>query len=85
MAESWEWYEDRQRGLGDRFVKEVILRIGEIEKSPEKYPNRYKLYKETMVEIFPFLLIYKLNKKRSLIRIVSIFHTSRNPRKKYKA
>ena len=22
IAQSWEWYEDRQQGLGDRFVKE---------------------------------------------------------------
>ena len=27
IAQSWEWYEDRQRGLGDRFVNEVVKRI----------------------------------------------------------
>ena len=24
ITKSWEWYEDRQPGLGDKFVKEVL-------------------------------------------------------------
>ena len=34
IAKSWEWYEERQPGLGDRFVKEVTSRIGKIEQAP---------------------------------------------------
>ena len=45
IAESWEWYEDRQQGLGDRFVEEIITRIHKIEQNPERYPSRYKLYR----------------------------------------
>ena len=50
ISESWDWYEERQPGLGDRFVKEVIDRIKQIERSPERYPNRFKLYRETTVK-----------------------------------
>jgi plasmid stabilization system protein ParE len=84
ISESWNWYEERQQGLGDRFVKEVINRIREIEQHPERYPNRHKSYKETLVNIFPYLIIYRINKRKKLILVVSVFHTSLNPRRKYK-
>jgi len=83
IIKAWEWYEDRQQGLGDRFLKELKSRIHLIEQYPERYPSRYKSYKETLVPVFPFLIIYRLNKKKKSVRIVSIFHTSLNPKKKY--
>mgnify|MGYP001555132440 CR=1 FL=1 len=60
MAVSWDWYEERLKGLGDKFVKEVIDRISNIQQSPDRY-----------------------NKRKKLVWIVSVFHTSRNPKKKY--
>jgi len=83
INESWNWYEERQPGLGDRFLKELTDRIYIIEQTPDKFPTRFKTYKETQVPVFPFLIIYRINNKKKLIRIVSIFHTSRNPKKKY--
>jgi uncharacterized protein (DUF2235 family) len=31
ITEAWNWYEDRQPGLGDHFLKEVSARIEKIE------------------------------------------------------
>jgi plasmid stabilization system protein ParE len=84
IAISWEWYEERQVGLGDGFVKEVIARIKDIQKNPERYPVRYKSYQEVSVPSFPFILIYRVIKKQRSVRIISVFHTSQNPQKKYK-
>ncbi len=84
ISKSLDWYEERQPGLGDRFVKEVIDRIKQIERDPERYPNRYKLCRETSVKTFPYLIIYRINKRKKLISILSVFHTSQNPRKKYR-
>lgn len=83
IVKAWEWYEDRHQGLGDRFVKELRNRISLIQQHPDRYPSRYKSYKETSVPIFPFLIIYRINKKKGIVRIVSVFHTSLNPKKKY--
>jgi len=55
IAQSWEWYEERQQTLGDRFVQEVTGKIRLIEQNPERYPTRYKSYKETSLNIFLFL------------------------------
>jgi plasmid stabilization system protein ParE len=84
IIEAWEWYEERQQGLGDRFIKELTDRIRLVEQNPDRYPTRYKSYKETPVPVFPFLIIYRLNRKKKLVRIVSVFHTSLNPKKKFK-
>ncbi len=84
ITEAWEWYEERQQTLGDSFVKEVINKIRLIEQDPDRYPTRYKSYKETLVKIFPFLVIYRINGKKKSVRIVSVFHTSLNPSKKFK-
>jgi plasmid stabilization system protein ParE len=81
---SWTWYEERQQGLGDRLVTETIYRLRQIEQTPERYSIRYKNYRETKIEVFPFVIIYKINKKKKLIYVVSIFHASRNPKRKYK-
>jgi hypothetical protein len=50
----------------------------------DRFPTRFKSYKEAPVPTFPFLLIYRISKKSNLIRVVSVFHTSRNPKKKYR-
>jgi (2Fe-2S) ferredoxin len=42
ITQAWEWYEQMQQNLGDRFVKEVINKIRLIEQNPERYPTRYK-------------------------------------------
>lgn len=83
IAASWNWYEDRQLGLGDRFLKELTDIIHTIEQTPNKYPTRFKSYKETSIPVFPFLIIYRINERKKLVRVVSIFHTSRNPKKKH--
>lgn len=80
---SWNWYEERSRGLGDRFVKEVKDTIFKIIQEPNRYPLRYKNYRQTVVDTFPFLIIFQINERRKLVRIISVFHTSRHPGKKY--
>ena len=84
IAAAWTWYEDRQQGLGDRFLKELTGRIRKIEQTPDRYPTRYKSYKESPVPVFPYLIIYRLNRTKNIVRIVAVFHTSLNPKKKHR-
>lgn len=44
LLAAWEWYEDKQEGLGDRFKKEVYDKISQIEITPEHYPQRKKKF-----------------------------------------
>jgi len=83
LLEAWDWYDDRWPGLGDRFVREVEKRVQQIEKTPERYAERRIGFRETKVNVFPYLIIYRIHKRKKIVAIGSIFHTSRNPRKKY--
>jgi hypothetical protein len=82
IFESWKYYEKQQTGLGDRFEDEVFKKIELIKTNPLHYPVKKKMH-EANTDIFPFLIVYKINKSRKLIMIVSVFHTSRHPRRKY--
>ncbi len=83
LLEAWEWYEDKQIGLGDKFKHQADICIRAVEKNPERYPERRRNYREGIVKGFPYLIIYRIHKRRNTIAIVSVFHTSRSPRRKY--
>ena len=50
---------------------------------PEMYPEKVASFREAKIEVFPYLLIYKVAKRKKVITIVSVFHMSRNPKIKY--
>ena len=63
--EAYEWYEDKRNGLGERFLKAVRKKIEEIVLHPEAYGSKGNLkFREAEVEIFPYLVVYKLNKRK---------------------
>lgn len=83
MLEAWQWYEDRKEGLGDRYINQINLKIKQIIQAPERYSEKKKSFREAKIDVFPYLLIYKIAKRKKVITIISIFHMSRNPKIKY--
>lgn len=84
LADSWTWYEEQQHGLGDRFTDTILKTIQQLEENPAKGLSRSKIYKEAIVRTFPFLVIYRIDTQEKTIFIHSIFHSNRNPKKKYR-
>ena len=84
LIEAWEWYEDKQTGLGDKFKKEVFAVIDHITAYPAHYPLKKKPYREALIDVFPYVIIYRALSKEKVIVIQSVFHARRNPRNKYK-
>ena len=84
LSEAWEWYEDKQPGLGDKFKQQVYNFVRIIEQEPTRYPERRRNYLEGRAKIFPYMVIYRIHKRRKIIAIASVFHIRRNPGKKYK-
>lgn len=79
-----EWYEDQQPGLGSRFEESVQKLIRYIGDTPLIFPNKKYDTREGKIEDFPYLVVYKIFPAKNLIYITSIFHTSRNPKRKYR-
>ncbi len=82
---SYWWYEEQQNGLGERFAFCLRTKLQLICSSPELYAKKGTLNHEASLDKpFPFIVVYVIDKKLNKVIITSIFHTSRNPRKKHK-
>lgn len=79
VFESFNWYEKKQSGLGDEFLSEIQNSFQLIGKNPESYRIRYRQkVRAFVVDRFPFLILYIIKEK--MVDVVSVFHTSRNPK-----
>ncbi len=83
--EAYAWYETQKKGLGERFSLFVRKKMDEIAQNPEHYGERTKkVYREARLDIFPYLIIYKIYKPRNVIFVTAIHNTKKHPRKKYR-
>jgi len=80
IQESFDYYEEEKIGLGDRFKSQLKKEIDYILVNPKHFKVVRKSFRQAVVNLFPFLIIYKISKEN--IVIYSIFHTSRNPKEK---
>lgn len=84
VYDGYSWYENKQAGLGDRFLESVWERIQDIILYPENYGYSKVPFREAAVDDFPYTIVYRLNKRKRLIFISAIYHTKRNPKHKYR-
>lgn len=84
FVESIIWYNQQKNGLGERFSLSVESIIKKIELTPEFYGYSKKPFREVTVPVFPFKIVFKINKAKKVIYVLSIFHTSRNPKNKFR-
>ena len=74
-------YEEKQEGLGARFMDEVDNTALEISKIPTAYINAYKTTRERKTKFFPFKLIY--TREDNIVFIHAVYPCKANPSKKY--
>jgi len=84
LEKSFNWYEDNQADLGERFLNQFYKKLNIILSYPKRSIIRKAPYREARIDIFPFLIVYRVNEIKKEIFIVSVFHFSRNPKRKYK-
>lgn len=79
---AYEYYEEKQEGLGERFDVNLDNIINYITNYPKHFRIVKKEYRQVLVKSFPYLVIYSIKKDTVLVH--RVFNTSRNPKKKYK-
>lgn len=84
LQESFDWYEERSAGLGEIFVEAIDRSLLAISLNPLAYPRYKSRYRQFVVDKFPYIIIYESLEFNDLINVLHIFHTSRNPKFKYK-
>ncbi|MFK7059415.1 type II toxin-antitoxin system RelE/ParE family toxin [Flavobacterium oreochromis] len=66
--------------LGHKFLLAIEETYLKISKNPY-YQIRYKNYRATTINKFPFLLFYTIEENTNSIKILSCFHTSKSTKK----
>jgi plasmid stabilization system protein ParE len=84
-TQSAVWYEIQNPGLGARFILAIEEALVVIQNSPESFAFKHGRFRQFVVNRFPFVIVYVYNKDNHVISIVSIYHTSRNPKGKFRA
>lgn len=80
IIDGFLWYEEKKTGLGERFFHEVQNYLNYISQHPNHYQKRRKNYREAVLKVFPFVIIYELIE--SNIVVYSVFPSLANPNKK---
>ena len=81
LYQAYWWYEDRKKGLGELFFEEINSSLEVLKNNPESFQLKYKKFHQMPIKKFPYVILYKIYP--SEIAIQAVFHTSRNPKKKY--
>jgi toxin ParE1/3/4 len=75
---AFSFYEERRRGLGERFRDHLDHAIGSVQRSPERYPEVYRDLRRRLVERFPYAIFYRIYP--GVVLIVALMHAKQNPR-----
>jgi len=85
FIDAYYWYEFARERLGDRFMNCVEKRLQQISEHPQHYGSKENpRYREIKVENFPYTIVYEFFPRKKIIHIAAIYHSSRNPKKKYR-
>ncbi len=79
----YDWFENEQPELGQKFIDAVEKAEYHIIKTPLGFECQYKKSREIQTSPFNYLLIYTVEK--SAIYVHAIFPGKSNPKKKYKS
>jgi plasmid stabilization system protein ParE len=79
IADAYNWYEAREPGLGEDFLRCVEACVLTIQRHPELYPTAVDEFRRALVRRFPFEVFYEPH--GDCITIYSVFHCSQDPQK----
>ena len=74
---AYDYYESKRGGLGETFADAVQVVLGRIGQMPRIHRVVFADIRRAVVRGFPYCVYYR--EEASLIRVLSVFHTSRDP------
>ncbi len=77
LDQALEWYDNVHEGLAHDFMSQVERTLDNIISHPLSYPAISGNVRRAMLHQFPYGVFYMV--KKTLIVVISMFHTSRSP------
>ncbi len=80
IAETAAWYEERQRGLGERFTREVVAALDALLLNPliHRLRNRRLGARWCFPRSFPYRIVYRF--EGDVVTVVAVIHAARHDR-----
>jgi plasmid stabilization system protein ParE len=78
LKEAYAWYEQREVGLGTEFLRSVEVCVHTIRRFPEIFPVVHKSVRQGIIRRFPYSVLYTVAEPQ--INVISVFHSSRDPK-----
>ncbi|MGL5033882.1 MAG: type II toxin-antitoxin system RelE/ParE family toxin [Microcystaceae cyanobacterium] len=63
ITEAYDWYQERELGLGEEFLRCIDASIQFIESNPEIYLFVHEQYRRALVRRFPYAIFYEYFEK----------------------
>ena len=82
VAKAYKYYGEIAEKLIDKFDADLEKTIELIKNNPKHYRKVKRENRQLLMHIFSYVVVYRIEKESILI--ARVFHTSRNPRYKYK-
>jgi toxin ParE1/3/4 len=80
LYESFVFYEEREAGLGDKFISYIDESFNFIAENYLASPVIYKKVRRFVARRFPFFIYYLINASENEILIIGVLHSKRNPK-----
>jgi toxin ParE1/3/4 len=79
LDEAYWWYEDREPGLGEDFLKCIEEVFAKVAKNPLHYPVRFDDSRRILVRRFPYAVYFECDD--AAVTIQYVFHCGQDPGK----
>ena len=79
VAESYDWYESREPGLGEDFLRCIEACLLTIQRHPLAFPVAADEFRHAPIRRFPYEIFYEPTD--DTIIVYSVFHCSQDPQK----
>jgi plasmid stabilization system protein ParE len=79
IQEAINWYNEQQSELGKKFLEFVDEKINNLCITPGIGSIRYDEVRCTMLNVFPYIIHYSINKAKEEVIILRILHAFRKP------
>ena len=77
LRDAYDWYEERQRGLGAGFMEAVERKLAQIESNPWQFPAVRNVTRRAIVMRFPYGIFYL--PRDELVALLAVMHHARAP------
>ena len=77
VANGFDWYEDQEPGLGEKFLRCLDLTYALIAAHPLHYPVRFHSFRRILVRRFPYAVYFEHSEGTVVVHYV--FHCGQDP------